>query len=222
MKKILLIAIVLSLILVAFAGCDGNGEPTNVSPVSENGATDEDVRPFDAERDFEWLNLTIEQADELFGEPSENDDVQDWAGFVTREYSDVQIIFSTYAYSEGRPLSLTVNGGDFSPIRGIRIGDSLESALALFPDEGREVEPFGGPGRARRILYEVIVYPEEGERFVTDFGDNYPTGSVHYLEDGVVDFIAFMDVITGWALSFEMNSDGYIYQIHARIPESTT
>ena len=100
MKKFLAIAIVLVLIAGFMVGCNENGyEPVESEIENETIDTNgqgEYTRPFNAQTDFIWLNITIEQADELFGElleVHEFNNVVDGAG-MARVYNGVTINFA--------------------------------------------------------------------------------------------------------------------------------
>jgi RNA polymerase sigma-70 factor (ECF subfamily) len=80
--------------------------------------------------EFIYLNITMAEADALFGEPSA---IENNGDYHYREYEGVTCTY--YPDSDGNLFlhQLTFTAGDFTPVRGIRLGDSLNSVLAKIP-----------------------------------------------------------------------------------------
>lgn len=125
MKKIFCLALVSLLALGFTVGCQSN-KPA----------------PFNAQKDFEFINLTIEQADEMFGELIW---MQDWTNFngllydyyMTREYAD---IIAGFILENDKIwlTSLYTESPNFTFVREIRVGDHIDDVLAKFPSENNE------------------------------------------------------------------------------------
>ncbi|AFV01719.1 hypothetical protein UNSWDHB_2951 [Dehalobacter sp. UNSWDHB] len=90
------------------------------------------------------LDLTIEQADKLFGHlldaetlPEHGDSIE---VIMTRKYADTKVSFY-YPEGEGKNyffLSIETAHPGLSFVRGIQVGDSLESVISKLPNEKNE------------------------------------------------------------------------------------
>lgn len=109
-------------------------------------------------------DLTIEKADTLFGPVVDVEMVPETGGRIDvtmkRKYADTVVSFY-YPEGAGKSYSfcsIEITRPDFSFIRGIKVGDSLESAIAKFPDEKNESKT-GDNGKIQ-TLYGKAVYTE--------------------------------------------------------------
>jgi len=94
------------------------GEPTTPKPLS-------------LENDFIYLNITPEEADELFGELLSTDFSDgSGAGLFYRIYQNVSCTFMFGEDGEIRLINLWLLAPGYAPIRGIEVGDLLESVLS--------------------------------------------------------------------------------------------
>ncbi|MCL1823945.1 MAG: hypothetical protein FWG44_07050 [Oscillospiraceae bacterium] len=140
--KIILLALIITAavaLTVMLAGC-GEAEPAEDSKepqaVNENQEKEEQnpsstPEPLNLETDFIYLNITPEEADEIFGEPLtvSNDE---FSGFnlITHTYEGVSCVFRTFENEEPRLINLWVLAEGFAPIHGIEVGDSFDSVLS--------------------------------------------------------------------------------------------
>ncbi|WP_368294527.1 hypothetical protein [Dehalobacter sp. TBBPA1] len=110
------------------------------------------------------LDLTIEKADILFGPAVDVEMVPETDGRIDvtmkRNYADTVVSFY---YPEGAGkndifCSIETTRPDYSFIRGIKVGDSLESAIAKFPDERSKRKTVNN--NKIQTLYGKAVYTE--------------------------------------------------------------
>jgi len=98
--------------------------------------TDESVlpapEPLNLEKDFIYLNITPEEADELFGEPlsfDENDYSANYTMYY-RTYEDVDCVFKVNENGDMCLINIRICSGEYEPFKGIKIGASFETVLS--------------------------------------------------------------------------------------------
>ncbi len=109
-------------------------------------------------------DLIIEKADTLFGPAMDVEMVSETGERIDvtmkRKYADTIVSFY-YPEGAGKKYSfcnIETTRPDFSFIRGIQVGDSLESATSKFPDEKNETKT--GDNDKIQTLYGKAVYTE--------------------------------------------------------------
>jgi hypothetical protein len=115
--------------------------------------------PLDLATDLIYLNMTMEEADELFGEPLSvlgNDDGSGYGeGKYLRTYENAGCVFGTDENGNTYLFSFMIYSKGYAPVRGIEVGDSLETVLsriALAPENGVDNIEYG----VRTYRYEII------------------------------------------------------------------
>lgn len=127
---------------------------TNNSSTSQSSKEAQSVttlKPFDS-KELKFIGMTIEECDALFGKPLEvTQEVEhefisgyDEEIYMTRKYQNVTCKFDKYTRHIGDIPEIILDTMEvlkpgYSPLRGIKVGDSLESVLAKFPDENRDI-----------------------------------------------------------------------------------
>ena len=133
-----------------------NGEEI---PIPDSTEVTTEVRPFQYEdltfHVFKPIQIE-EEVKSLLGEPVEMVDLgfHDMAGVNVRSlvYDDVTIETLAYGAGEFPVERIHIQERLILGPRNIRVGDSLESVLALFPDDSNEIESVWG-NTYRRFLY---------------------------------------------------------------------
>lgn len=156
---------------------------------------------FDAERDVVCLNISVEEAERVFGMPREDPVI------VTPCDDGSEGFYREYRYAENGSYRLkTVGdrcelaflrlyGKEISIARGIKNGDTLESVLAKFPHEQRE--SFEGLNyNTVTPLYGTV---EAGQNYGCIEKSRYSRTVVHYYDGAVGIHFAFNedDIVSG-------------------------
>ena len=157
MKKVLSMAITLIIIALLLTSC--NSENLAAEPEWDGERT-----PFGAQ-DFFHRDLTIAQADRLFGVPNfiEDDGIPIGHNFRTYgrphdENGVINLVFLGFGQENGRLVSIDDVGRGFLSIRGIRVGYSVDDLLARFPDNDNEIQ-FDYEAGYHRVLYGYMPFP---------------------------------------------------------------
>jgi hypothetical protein len=121
---------------------------TNDSSIANNPPVIDEpsaLKPLNLENDFIYFNITMEEADELFGEPQEIIVGQEGhlyeAGEYLRIYGDYNVVCTFYTDKNNNIYlsGIRITGGDYAPVLGIKLGDTIEdvlSKIALGSDDG--------------------------------------------------------------------------------------
>ena len=83
--------------------------------------------PLNLEKDFIYLNIAPEEADELFGESLS---ARNENNFIYRTYQDGSCTFKINEDGKNRLTNLWILTPGYAPVFGIGVGDSLESVLS--------------------------------------------------------------------------------------------
>ena len=202
MKKLVIMLAVLSLTMFLFVSCDGNGE---------NYVWDGEISPFNAEQDFIYINMTIDEADNRFGEPTEVEEFDSGENppHMVRVYENVELNF-IYEFNyidqehHWKLVGMSSTSSELVlPIRGIQIGDSLESVLAMFPDEDYDMHTYEYP--TTEIAEIRFLYG--GEIFIPS--DDRPIPPPHFPE-GQFAFVVYSD---GSPQSISFNNNFWLFSL---------
>ncbi len=128
------------------------------SCIFEKQPTPGGLEPFD-EQELTDITMSMEEYDVLFGKPVNI--IKTPTGYdsvvITRTYNKAVCEFISYL-SNGEVTKtelwgMDVTSPDYSALRGIHVGDSLDSVIAKFPDAGGET--YEQSGKTVRPLYGV-------------------------------------------------------------------
>lgn len=180
MRKAILKLFAIMLALMLFGACAG---------VNKSESTPEStgtLEIYNSKKDFIYVGITMQQADALFGEVIEENIKEDldwggnhYPGDTLHKYKGVWCKFQKTGEQQDMLLtSMTVFSPDYAPVRGIKVGDSIDSVLAKFPNENQE-----------------MMTNEYGENYKFIYGapeTDRPYGKIEY-EEGLPVSINFSD-----------------------------
>ncbi len=178
-RKAICIVIVL-LLFTALCSCGVENstlsESTALSSSSLSGEASRALDYYNSQKDFKFISMTLEEADALFGEVLKTEETElDYLHVldIRRDYKDVYCHFYKSLDNPSEPALLAlirISSPEYSPIRDIRVGDSVESVLAKFPDENHEI--IDGE-IAVKCLYDLPPVSSDGHFDMDDFGFGY-------------------------------------------------
>lgn len=180
------------------------GAPEDSAPESgaEDGAEDAPIRaeaaPLKNTEIAELISLSEQQLAELCGQPEVREEqVLDESG----DYVEIQLRFGadTFSFLSAGGVEQLMQAAVYSDRipapRGVRIGDSLDSLLALFPDEGDMTLSDMGDGKSYRRLYGEVAH--NSGYGIVEYAGSVPVAVRLYDEAMMVGFLLDGGAVAG-------------------------